>query len=150
MLTYGQDFYAQQASPSLESARLVAGFVAELIMPHSVVDVGCGLGGWLRAFGEKGAAVLHGIDGNYVDRSKLYFDPSGFEVADLARSFRIFGRFDLAICVEVAEHIPDAQSGNLIKALTEAAPVVLFSTALPGQGGRGHVNEQWPEYWHEG
>jgi hypothetical protein len=27
------------------------------------------------------------------------------------------------------------------------APVVLFSAAIPGQGGYGHVNEQWPGYW---
>jgi hypothetical protein len=147
--TYGAEFYARQAPGSLRSARVVAALVAELIRPHSVVDVGCGLGGWLLAFAENSATELRGIDGNHVDRSKLYFDPSCFTAVNLAQPFRIDGRFDLAICIEVAEHVPHAHSQDLVDALCDAAPVVLFSAAIPGQGGTGHVNEQWPEYWQQ-
>jgi len=32
-------------------------------------------------------------------------------------------------------------------ALVKAAPVVLFSAAIPLQGGTEHVNEQWQSYW---
>jgi len=147
--TYGADFYAQQASRSLQSARVVAALVTELIRPNSVVDVGCGLGGWLRAFAENGVPELSGIDGDHVDRSKLFFDPSRFSAVDLSQPFRIDGRYDLGICLEVAEHISHEHSGNLVDALCAAAPVILFSAALPGQGGTGHINERWPEYWRE-
>ena len=68
---------------------------------------------------------------------------------DLSRPFKINGRYDLAICLEVAEHIPDEHSRDLVDALCAAAPVVLFSAAVPGQGGTGHINERWPEYWRE-
>jgi len=146
---YGPEFYARQAPGSLQSARVVAALVAELVRPHSVVDVGCGLGGWLLAFAENGATDLRGVDGNHVDRSKLYIDPSCFTAVNLAQPFRIDGRFDLAICTEVAEHIPHAHSRDLVDVLCDAAVVVLFSAALPGQGGKGHVNERWPEYWHQ-
>jgi hypothetical protein len=47
----------------------------------------------------------------------------------------------------VAEHLPPASAPLLVRALTEAAPIVVFSAALPGQGGDGHVNEQLPSYW---
>jgi SAM-dependent methyltransferase len=147
--TYGAEFYAEQAIGSLRSARIVAALVAELVRPNSVVDVGCGMGGWLRAFGENGARELNGIDGDHVDRSKLLFDPSRFSPVDLSQPFRIDGRYDLAICLEVAEHIPHEYSQSLADALCAAAPVILFSAALPGQRGTGHINERWPEYWRE-
>jgi len=146
---YGPEFYARQGPGSLRSARIVAALVAELVAPRSVVDVGCGLGGWLLAFNEAGARELRGLDGNHVDRSKLYIDPVCFTAVDLAQPFRIAGRFDMAVCVEVAEHLPHARSRDLVDTLCDAAPVVLFSSALPGQGGSGHVNEQWPEYWRQ-
>jgi SAM-dependent methyltransferase len=147
--TYGAAFYARQAPGSLRSARVVAALVAELIRPRSVVDVGCGLGGWLRAFAENDVSELHGLDGDHVDRSRLLFDAAHFAAVDLSQPFTIDGTFDLAICLEVAEHIPHAHSAALVDALCAAAPVVLFSAAIPGQGGRGHVNERWPEYWRE-
>jgi hypothetical protein len=57
------------------------------------------------------------------------------------------GRYDLAVCLEVAEHLPESSAADLVRALTAFAPVVLFSAAVPGQGGVGHINEQWPAYW---
>jgi hypothetical protein len=55
--------------------------------------------------------------------------------------------FDLSVCLEVAEHVPDASADTLVRSLTAAAPVVLFSAAIPLQGGSHHINEQWPSYW---
>jgi hypothetical protein len=147
--TYGAEFYAQHITGSVQSAEIVAALVTELIRPTSVVDVGCGMGGWLRAFGANGARELSGIDGDHVDRSKLFFDSSHFSAVDLSQPFKIDGRYDLALCLEVAEHIPHEHSGDLVDALCAAAPVVLFSAAVPGQGGTGHINERWPEYWRE-
>ena len=37
--------------------------------------------------------------------------------------------------------------GEWITALTNASDIVLFSAALPGQGGSGHLNEQPLPYW---
>jgi hypothetical protein len=49
--------------------------------------------------------------------------------------------------LEVAEHIPAESADDFIKTLTSLAPAVLFSAAVPGQGGVGHRNEQWQSYW---
>jgi len=57
------------------------------------------------------------------------------------------GRFDLAMSLEVAEHLPPASAPVLVDSLVSHAPVVMFSAAIPFQGGEHHVNEQWPEYW---
>jgi hypothetical protein len=96
---------------------------------------------------ENGVEHLRGLDGDYVDRLQLCIDPSCFTAADLSKSFEIGDLFDLAICVEVGEHLPQAHSEQFVRTLCRAAPVVLFSAAVPGQGGTGHINEQWPEYW---
>jgi hypothetical protein len=55
----------------------------------------------------------------------------------------------LAVSLEVGEHLPAASANVFIESLCRAAPVVLFSAAIPGQGGTHHINEQWPEYWRQ-
>jgi hypothetical protein len=132
---------------SLRSARAVVPIVVDLVHPESVVDVGCGQAPWLAAFQENGVKVVHGMDGSYVDRSRLFIDASCFEAVDLGQPFTIQGCYDLAVCLEVVEHLTERAGQALVQALTRAAPVVLFSAAIPGQGGEGHINEQLPRYW---
>jgi Methyltransferase domain len=146
---YDESFWANHLECLVQSACVVVPVVTELVAPQSVVDVGCGVGAWLGAFAESGVKVLKGLDGDYIDRRRLCFDASSFTPVDLRTSIEIPGKYDLAVCLEVAEHLPARQAGGLVTALTQAAPVVLFSAALPGQEGANHVNEQWPEYWRQ-
>lgn len=111
----------------------------ELTNPRSVLDVGCGPGAWMSEFD---TARIVGIDEQ---------DPSdvaggAYRQVDLAHPFDV-GRFDLALCLEVAEHIPQSSAGDLVASLANAAPVVAFSAAIPRQSGHGHINCQWPDYW---
>ena len=145
---YDNAFFDAIADGSLQSARVVVQVLLELFTPHSVVDVGCGTGAWLKAFAERVDGLkVTGIDGDYVDRSKLVIDHDRFVAADLTRLVRLDGRYDLALCLEVAEHLPSRNASGLVAALTGCAPLVLFSAALPGQTGTHHVNERWPSYW---
>jgi hypothetical protein len=121
--------------------------VLKLFPTHSVVDIGCGVGSWLRAFTECGVADIAGYDGSYVDRSLLMIPPEQFNPVDLRHEFALLRRFDLAVSLEVAEHLPDTCAPRFVGMLTSAAPVVLFSAAIPGQGGTDHINEQWQDYW---
>jgi hypothetical protein len=70
-----------------------------------------------------------------------------FEPADLSKPLRLSRRYDLACSLEVGEHLPPASSDHLVSSLVTAAPVALFSAAIPRQGGFGHVNEQWQDWW---
>jgi len=47
----------------------------------------------------------------------------------------------------VAEHLPDKYADIFVDSLTNLGPVIVFSAAIPFQGGDNHVNEQWPDYW---
>ena len=144
---YDNAFFSSLNRTSLGSARIVVPILVGLLHPESVLDVGCGQGAWLRTFQEEGVKVIRGIDGDYVDRSRLLIDSNTFSAFDLTIPLRIEGYYDLAVCLEVAEHIPAKHGRQLIQTLTAAAPVVLFSAAIPGQPGTSHINAQLPGYW---
>ncbi len=114
-----------------------------------MIDVGCGQGTWLSVFAEYGATDVNGIDGDYVDRDRLEIPADRFHGQDLSRPLAVERTFDLAVSLEVAEHLPEVACDGFVESLTRLAPVVLFSAAAPYQGGQNHVNEQWPEYWAE-
>jgi len=145
--------YARYRFPSapapivFSSAAAVTELVAGLVRPRSVVDVGCGRGVWLAAWERAGAERLLGLDGRWIRPADLLVPPAWFRESDLTRPPALGERFDLAACLEVAEHLPESAADGLVDLLTGAAPVVLFSAAVPFQGGTDHVNEQWPDYW---
>lgn len=139
--------WLDETSPA--SAEVVVPIVLDLVGPSSVVDVGCGRGAWLAVFRRHGVADVLGVDGAWVDRGSLLVPAESFRAADLGRPTDLGRSFDLAVCLEVGEHLPESAAPALVETLTAAAPAVLFSAAIPGQGGVGHVNEQWPGYWAE-
>jgi SAM-dependent methyltransferase len=145
--SYSRQFFEARSAGSLKSASVVVPLVTELVRPRSVVDVGCGVGTWLWQFKNHGADRILGMDGDYIDPSSLLIPSDCFRAVDLNHPVASEETFDLAVCLEVAEHLPKAGAERLIGFLCERAPVVLFSAAVPMQGGTHHVNEQWPEYW---
>jgi SAM-dependent methyltransferase len=147
MNPYTNEFFDEHVEGSRSSARLVVPMIMELVRPKRVVDVGCGLGTWLAVFRDHGAEEILGIDGVYVDRQRLEIAPHEFLACDLSSSMAVDRRFDLAVSLEVAEHLPEGSADALVSFLTSLAPVILFSAAIPCQGGTNHVNEQWPDYW---
>ncbi len=132
---------------TLESPRAVVPMLMQQIKPASVLDVGCGTGTWLKVFGEHGVRDYRGLDGDFVDRSKLLIDPNRFQACDLSHGFSLHRLFDLVLCLEVAEHLPASSAPVLIDSLCLHGEVIVFSAAVPGQGGQNHINEQWPDYW---
>ncbi|MCL1939036.1 MAG: methyltransferase domain-containing protein [Desulfovibrionaceae bacterium] len=148
---YTEKFYARQSNPSLRSAQIVLPLLLDLTGErHRVVDLGCGVGSWLSFFHERGAAIL-GVDGEYVPRDQLMIPEQFFLSADLSTGdySAIEGMFDLAISLEVAEHLPEAVADAFIEKLCALSDTILFSAAIPLQRGRNHINCQWQGHWHE-
>jgi SAM-dependent methyltransferase len=146
---YDEQFFNSIEAGSLEAARVIVPILLGFMRPTSVVDFGCGRATWLKAFQENGVAEVLGLDGPYVDSNKLLINSRDFISVDLVKPVRLGHRFDLAVCLEVAEHLPAKGARNLVGSLAAAAPVVMFSAAIPGQAGTNHVNEQWPKYWED-
>jgi len=146
---YNRDFYREIEEGSVRSAREIVPLVMQLLRPMSVIDVGCGNGAWLSVFAEHGITDLLGVDGDYVDREALLIPHERFMPHDLALPLTVDRVFDLAVSLEVAEHIAESAAQIFVDSITRHAPIVLFSAAIPFQGGEHHVNEQWPDYWIE-
>lgn len=144
---YNQEFYSSLRQTSGPSANVTVSLVVKILRPQSVVDIGCGEGAWLNAFAREGVKKILGIDGDYVRQDRLLIPPECFQTRDLAQPFTVDERFDLAVSLEVAEHLPESYARFFASSLASLAPAILFSAAIPGQGGTQHINEQWPSYW---
>jgi SAM-dependent methyltransferase len=116
-------------------------------IPTSMLDMGCGTGTWMRAALDLGVGRVYGIDGLDLPEPELFVPKELICVADLNQPVDLRERFDLAICLETAEHLEPASSKTLVQSLVRHSSRILFSAAAPGQGGTHHVNCQWPEYW---
>lgn len=146
---YSDEFFASHWEGARQSARQVVPLVLDMVHPRTVVDVGCGIGAWLASFADAGIEDYLGVDQHWVPPRTLTIPRERFLEHDLEKPLALPRRFDLAVSVEVAEHLAPDCASTFITTLTGLAPVVLFSAAVPGQGGVHHVNEQWPEYWAE-
>ncbi len=144
---YSGKWYQAGTRATMDSAHVVVPIVVDLVHPASVIDFGCGIGAWLRVFRDNGITDVMGMDGEWVRPKALLIDRDSFFAADLRQPITLARRFDLAISLEVAEHLPSECAGQFVQTLVRAAPAVLFSAAIPFQGGLRHCNEQWPAYW---
>lgn len=132
-----------------DDAACIVPAIMESFRPASVLDVGCGLGHFLQAFQGAGVPEVKGIEGEWLDKSQLVIDPEHVIIRDLEQPFSLGRKFDLVLCLEVAEHLTAAAASSLVEALTVHSDVIVFSAAIPGQGGQHHFNEQWIDYWQD-
>lgn len=146
---YSATWFSGRQARARRSARAILPVVLDLLHPRSVIDLGCGTGTWLAVAQELGVEKVLGVDGAYVDRSQLEIPESHFVPHDLSQPLNLNQSFDLALSTEVGEHLPLEGADVLVASLTRLAPIVLFSAAVPFQGGRHHVNEQWQDWWAE-
>lgn len=132
-----------------KAASIIFPLLLKIINPKSIIDVGCGIGTWLSVAKDLGVGDLLGVDGDYVDRNLLskYLSDSEFISCDLTQPLYLDKKFDLCLCLEVVEHLPENFSEVLIDTLINHSDLIVFSAAIPDQGGQNHLNEQWPDYW---
>jgi cyclopropane fatty-acyl-phospholipid synthase-like methyltransferase len=135
---------AARIASALKCLKLVRG----LLPIDSVIDFGCGIGAWLHAAQTLGAQSVIGLEGKWIRGCDTVVDQDRIEVVDLASESPTFSKeFDLAMSIEVAEHLPETAADGFCSSMVSASDHILFSAAIPGQGGIGHCNEQPLPYW---
>jgi len=142
---YDDYFYEQHMDTKTRSAVSIANVIVDTINPCSVFDIGCGNGIFISELNKRGIDVLG------CDSSKAAIRTSCKNVtifaADVTNPIMLNRKYDLVMCVEVAEHIHKKYSDQLIANCINNGERILFTSAPPGQGGIGHINEQPYEFW---
>ncbi len=137
---HGPEFFEQMATRR-EPYRLLGQCIADALgVFGDVIDFGCGTGYVIERLQELGHTVI-GVD------------PYGASVtvpiypADLSEPLHGYA-FDLVICTETGEHLPESAADTLVGTVTKAAErMIVWSAAPPGQDWPGHINMQPPAYW---
>src|SRR6478735_9164463 len=144
---YSHDFYSYIDAGSRRSARAVASVLLPEMKIASLLDVGAGHGAWAAEWLAAGVKNVVAVDGDYVQPNQLAIPKKNFRAHDLSTPLDLKKSFDLVQSLEVAEHLPEGKAELFVDNLIRHGDVILFSAAVPHQGGEHHVNEQPPEYW---
>lgn len=136
---------------NLKDPEIIVPEIIKLLNPKSVVDIGCGLGTFLNIFKRLGVNDVLGIDGPWVNKDLLhqYINPEEFLEHNLEEKIKLDKNYDLVISLEVAEHLKESSADVFVQNLVNSGNLILFSAAIPNQGGQNHINEQWIPYWEE-
>ncbi|WP_167837461.1 class I SAM-dependent methyltransferase [Halosimplex halophilum] len=146
---YSEEYYAKRKSDEWHAdAEQIAVTLDELFEPDSVIDFGCAIGQHLEYFHDQDMTI-YGVEGSEKALEHAVVPREHLEQFDLRDPYSSAQEYDLALCIEVAEHLAEPYSETLVDTVTDAAPVVFFTAATPGQSGRHHVNEQPRSYWIE-
>ena len=145
------DFYKKTLRPKRQrSYRLIAKAIVAFLRPTSVVDYGCGVGWVLFYLNKHGVADLRGYEPNHAMEGIIDLNVlENVKFESLTDQITPGRQFDLAMSLEVAEHIDQKYSGVAVENICRSAKRVMFSAAPPGQGGVGHINEQPFKYWQK-
>ena len=135
----------QQQGPSYD---VIAATIVDRFHPASVIDVGSGSGALLAALARRGVPALAGLESSGAGLERSRRRGMNVRACDLSQPFHLDG-FDLAVCLEVAEHLPPQVADQFAACLASGPDILVFSAATPGQGGENHVNEQPHQYWIE-
>lgn len=144
---YSQEYYQKHLAGTLASANTILNTLSSFYKPSSVLDLGCGTGGWLKVAKEIFHSSVLGVDQHSFWAADMLISQDEYCIHNLETPVHTKRKFDLAISVEVAEHIAEEFANILVKSLCNHSDVILFSAALPMQGGTGHINEQPCSYW---
>lgn len=147
-MKYDKAFYNDFEDSTKHAAELILPYIIEWVHPGSIVDFGCGEGMWLNIAKKINPSIdICGLDGEYICIDELKIDSHYFVPTDLTRKIDLGRKFDLAISLEVGEHLSEEYADVYIDNITRHADRILFSAAIPEQGGVHHVNERWQSYW---
>jgi SAM-dependent methyltransferase len=147
-LIYDANYFQNDVDgPASQSAPAIAASIVNDLSPRTAIDVGCGTGALLTKLRDAGCRVV-GLE--YAGAAREMCRERGLDVRpfDIARHALDYAQMcDVAISMEVAEHLPAQVADRYVDLLARLGKTVVFTAALPGQGGTDHVNEQPHEYW---
>jgi cyclopropane fatty-acyl-phospholipid synthase-like methyltransferase len=130
---YSKQYYQDTVEiPAAQSATVICGSIMEKFRPKSLIDVGCGTGALMKAFQKYGVKV-RGLE--YSDAALVFCHQRNLDVVkfDLeTNKFEKEEHYDVAVSMEVAEHLPKKIADEYVGLLAKLSNVVVFTAATPG------------------
>ena len=149
MTAYDEELLERNEREARSSAEIIVPFLLSRYHPRDLLDIGCARGLWASIAHAAGVFVF-GIDDAEIPPDKLLIPEDRYIRLDFESDIRsVRADYDMALCLEVAEHLTPGSGDRLVEWLCRSAKTIVWSAAVPFQGGSGHINEQWPSYWHE-
>lgn len=153
---YGNNFFKRRMKKYHDKEVKLAKTFYGIFKPKSVCDVGCALGSYLEGFRQCGiiSRRLCGYE-KHACYARKYAVPeikNRIYHLDAGQPKIHKESFDLVLCVEVAEHLPEDQAEVLMKNLASLKSTngfILMTTAGKDQPGTGHINCQPQKYWFD-
>ena len=151
MVEYSEHFYKSVTSRALTASEVIANTLLQNCNPNSIIDIGAGDGSWIVTLASKSEAkrlIAVDLPGSNFESIKNSNKTIEVQTIDFEQEMIQNGEpYDLAICVEVIEHISSDRALRLLDWMSENCRAIIFSGATPGQGGTHHINEQSQSYW---
>jgi len=144
---YSLEYYQALNREEGPQAKALAEAITELYHPQSVIDLGCATGLYLEPF----TCRVTGLDFSKAafDERVLRIAPQDCILFDLTNAdFRPM-KHDVALCLEVVEHIGCEHADTLVANICKASDTIGMTAAPPAQAGLNHVNCQPQSYWEE-
>ncbi|GAB3313424.1 hypothetical protein GCM10027355_05740 [Haloplanus salinarum] len=146
---YSENYYSKRKKdPWRTDAENISRAIRQYFAPDCVIDFGCAIGAHLELFYENGINIK-GIEGNSDAFDHAVVPEEYLEQHDLRDRYDTEKEYDLVLCFELAEHLPERYADTLVDTLADAGKTIVMTAATPGQGGTHHVNEQPREYWYK-
>ena len=144
---YDDSYYKQrQGEPWRSASNAHGAVIRDFFEPNSVIDFGCAIGAHLEPFYDDGVTVK-GVEGHPAAIENSVIPPQHLDQHDLREYYQSNRGFELVLCFEVVEHIPERFADTLVETLTSAGDTVVMTAAPPGQSGTHHINLQPKKYW---
>lgn len=147
MENYSKEYYKSINKDESAQAKALGEILIKLYRPNSVVDIGCGTGLYLSQF----KCIQYGFDisPDAFDPEVIQVERGLVDIRDLTQPMNVNIKSDLAICLEVVEHIGSENADILIENISKWSDTIVMTAAPPGQAGLNHVNCQPMSYWEE-
>lgn len=145
--SYSDTYFDKHEMAARNSARQVVPFVMSVLRPTSIADVGCGSGQWTKEFISNGVRKAYAFDAFASPCWGVTANSVEFQKIDLENRVADFPDVELVCWLEVAEHLSESSCSRILSDIVERTDAILFSCALPGQGGTGHISERRLSDW---
>jgi hypothetical protein len=146
---YTPKFFEKRTTKMRKWECPIGKWLAQELQITSMVDFGCAVGSFLEGALKGGVKRIRGYE--YAYDSALPYIPAHIKphisFGDAGKPIDC-GKFDLAMSIEVAEHLLPEQSDTFVANLTNAGEkYVILTAAPPTQDGYYHLNLQPYEFW---